>query len=77
MIQYALTHEPKDDDAMAYTLDGYIKYDEKKFDEAIEAFKKATPMDSPLKPTIFLTSNARSFIVMSSPTPIFTKPDSL
>jgi len=41
MIQYTLTHDPKDDDPMAYTLDGYIKWDEKKFDESIKLYKKA------------------------------------
>ena len=41
MIQYTLTHEPRDDDPMAYTLDGYIKWDEKNFDESIKLYKKA------------------------------------
>ena len=41
MIQYTLTHDPKDDDAMAYTLDGSIKYDEGKYEESIKLYKKA------------------------------------
>ncbi len=45
MIKFALTHPPADDDAMAYTLDGYIKYDEKNFDEAIKLFRKAIEID--------------------------------
>ena len=45
MIQYTLTHDPKDDDAMAYTLNGYIKWDEGKFDESIKFYKKAIELN--------------------------------
>ena len=45
MIQYTLTHEPKDDDPMAYTLDGYIKWDEKDFEESIKLYKKAIELN--------------------------------
>lgn len=45
MIQYTLSHDPKDDDPMAYTLDGYIKWDEKNFDESIKLYKKAIELN--------------------------------
>jgi len=45
MIKYSLSHPPYDDDALAYTLDGYIKWEEKRFDESIELYKKAVALD--------------------------------
>lgn len=45
IIQFTLSHDPKDDDAMAYTLDGSIKYDEGKFEESIKLYKKAIEID--------------------------------
>lgn len=45
MIKYTLTHEPRDDDAMAYNLDGFIKYEEGDFVEAAKLFKKALDID--------------------------------
>ncbi|MBK8552465.1 MAG: tetratricopeptide repeat protein, partial [Ignavibacteria bacterium] len=45
MIRYSLTHLPKEDDPMAYTLDGYIKWEEGKFDESIRLYKKAIELD--------------------------------
>ncbi len=45
MIQYTLSHEPADDDVMAYTLDGCIKSDEKKYEESILLYKKAIETD--------------------------------
>ncbi|MEO8210329.1 MAG: tetratricopeptide repeat protein, partial [bacterium] len=45
MIQYTLSHLPKDDDAMAYTLEGFIMYDEERYDEAVKRFKKAIELD--------------------------------
>jgi tetratricopeptide (TPR) repeat protein len=46
MIHYALTHPPKDDDAMAYNLEGNILFEEKKYEEAIKSYKKAIELDS-------------------------------
>lgn len=45
MIKYSLSHLPKEDDPMAYTLDGYIKWEEKKFDESIKSYKKALELE--------------------------------
>lgn len=45
MIHYTLSHEPRDDDAMAYTLDGCIKFDEKKYEESISLYKRAIEAD--------------------------------
>ncbi len=45
MIQYSLSHLPEDDDAMAYTLWGYVLWDERKFDESIELYRKAISID--------------------------------
>lgn len=45
MIKYSLANPPYDDDPMAYTLDGYIKWEEKKFEESIELYKKAIELD--------------------------------
>lgn len=45
MIRYSLTHAPKDDDPMAYTLWGYITWEEGNFDESIKYYKKAIELD--------------------------------
>lgn len=45
MIKFTLSHPPADDDAMAYTLDGYIKEDEENYEDAIKLYKKALEID--------------------------------
>lgn len=45
MIRYSLTHSPKDDDPMAYTLWGYITWEDGDFDESIKYYKKAIELD--------------------------------
>lgn len=45
MIKYTLSHEPRDDDAMAYNLDGFIKYEDGDLVEATKLFNKAIDID--------------------------------